>query len=210
MSSPPPQESSPENAEATIFANQCLKCPTVRCAALCRRQTDKYGRGLVVVCDSCPKHSQSYLRCIQCQKIIHVGCDDGGGRPRLSWTAPWKCSLCEAVPGGGGGGAVTSGAATSGAAPSVPALQMQPLLEQEQSAAVAAAVTNSGAVSSTSSVQEMTYDSFESMYSALRNCGFRRQSKRYAVRAGAVTKELRTVQWACHHCDTNVTAHTTD
>jgi hypothetical protein len=92
----PPLQLSPETESATIFIDQCLKvsCPTALCAVpKCRRQTDKYRRGQCVVCDSCPKHVHTYLRCVQCQKTIHVGCEDGDCT-RLSWTGNWKCSSC--------------------------------------------------------------------------------------------------------------------
>jgi hypothetical protein len=106
--------------------------------------------------------------------------------------------VCES---GGGGSSVvaTSGAATSGAA-----LQLQPLPLEQQTAGLAAAD------SSRSSLQEMTYDSFDSMHTALRNRNFCIRHKRFVVRGGAVTNELRTVHWGCIPCNTNFVAYTSD
>ena len=124
----PSSSASPESSAATEFIAQCFKCPTAPCAARkCRRQTDKYPRGYVVVCDSCPKHVHTYLRCVICQKTIHVGCDDGGVCARMSWAGNWKCFACAAAVASlydaatSGPGAATSGAgaATSGAQPPI-------------------------------------------------------------------------------------------
>jgi hypothetical protein len=48
----------------------------------------------VVICNACPKHVKTYLRCVMCKITIHVGCADSGGHTIYSWTDNWKCSLC--------------------------------------------------------------------------------------------------------------------
>ena len=188
--------SSPDPA-ATSFADQCLICPTVRCAAMCRRQTDKYPRGFVVTCDSCLKHRQTYLRCVQCGLVVHLGCDDGGGSVRLSWTCTWKCYKCVVSP----GLTVTSGFVSSAAT-----LQV----EQLPTPTAAAVATICDAVSSTSSMLEQTYDSYDSMYCAIRKSGFHVRTKNFAVRNGAVTDQLRSIFWECKLCGNKFTAYTSD
>jgi hypothetical protein len=172
--SPEGFEDSPENAASSAFVDQCLKklCPTLRCAAhKCRRVTDKYPRGYVVVCDSCPKHVQTYLRCVVCQKTIHVGCDDGGGSSRVSWTSNWKCSPCFNQ---GASAVVTD---VGGAAPT--SLLQPPAYD--------AAERTATPVNDDATCTTVTYDDFESMHSALRAQGFHVKTTNYVRKHGSVT-----------------------
>ena len=196
----PSSSSTSPDAAATSFAKECLMCPTVRCAAFCRRQTDKYPRGFVVTCDSCPKHRQTYLRCVQCSLVVHLGCNDGVGPVRSSWTCDWKCYKCVVS----ASATVTSGLGPSGFVSSGAMLQAQQL----PTAAVAATTCN--AVSSTSSLHEKTYDSFESMHCALRMSGFSIKTRHFGLWNGAVTEQLRSIYWGCSSCPTKFTAYTCD
>ena len=117
------------------------KCPTVRCEAACRRQTDNHGRGNVVLCDACPKHAFTYLRCVQCRYTIHVGCADiCGSVTRLAWVRNWKCSRC------------TSGPTTEppAAAPTLPS----------------SGLTSDGPGTASVEEPEVTYENFDSMHGA--------------------------------------------
>ena len=174
--SPPPLAYSPETPNATAFIDECLKCPTARCAVhKCRRQTDKYGRGLCVVCDACPKHLHTYLHCVQCQKTIHVGCDDGVGS-RLSWTGNWKCSSC-----------INDG--VQGAGADVPGV------DASASAGDAATAANSDATCTS-----MTYEDFDSMHSAVRSLGFHVRTTNFIRKHGTVTQYKSSLYWECQKC----------
>jgi hypothetical protein len=126
--------------------------------------------------------------------------------------------VCES---GGGGGAVTSVDDTSGAATSGVPLQLQTLPQEQQTVGLAAADVQLQLVpqrqqsaalshSSRSSLLETTYDSFDSMHTALRNRNFCIRQKRFVVRGGAVTNEMRTFHWGCIPCSTNFVAYTSD
>ena len=152
------------------------KCPTVRCEAACRRQTDNHGRGNVVLCDVCPKHAMAYLRCVQCKYTMHVGCPDiCGSVTRLSWVRDWKCSRCSNI-----------------------------CTSENPTGPSAAAVTlpSQGSTSNgpgTASVEEPheTYENFDIMHSALRGYGFRTQSTNFVVRNGVRTAEIKSIRWEC-------------
>ena len=178
----PPLEYSPESASATVFIDQCLKCPTARCAVhKCRRQTDKYPRGQCVVCDSCPKHLRTYLRCVQCQKTIHVGCDDGVVS-RLSWTGNWKCSSC-----------ITD--VVQGAGADVPHVGASAGVGTSASASDAATAANSDATCSS-----VIYEDFDSMHCAVRSLGFHVKTTNYIRKNGAVTTIKSSLYWECTKC----------
>ena len=160
------------------------KCPTVRCEAACRRQTDNHGRGNVVLCDACPKHAFTYLRCVQCRYTIHVGCADiCGSITRLAWVRNWKCSRC------------TSGPTTEppAAAPTLPS----------------SGLTSDGPGTASVEEPEVTYENFDSMHGAMRRKGFRTQSTNYVVRNGARTGDIKSVRWECKDpaCKTNFYAY---
>jgi hypothetical protein len=70
--------------------------------------------------------------------------------------------------------------------------------------------TACNAVSSTSSLHEKTYDSFESMHCALRMSGFSIKTRNFVLRNGAVTEQLRSIYWGCKSCPTKFTAYTCD
>ena len=124
----------------------------------------------------------------------------------MTWAGNWKCFKCAAAVASlydvatSGPGAATSGAgaATSGAQPPI---------------VVAAAETAPHAVTPhavTSSLQEKTYDSFDSMHCDLRKKGFIIRTRKFVVRNGITTEQLRAIYWTCSHCVAAFTAHTTD
>jgi hypothetical protein len=179
---------SPDAAGMT-FADACLKCPTAQCAASkCRRQTDKYRRGLVVTCDSCPKHVRTYLRCVQCKMAIHVGCADSGGHTTYLWTASWRCYVCSnSVP----------TAAVSTHVPSASDASVTPTSSHLQPTAA-------------TSDSLMTYENFEAMHCAVRAQGFRTKTTNYIRKHGVVTELKSSVYWECTTCSVRVMSAAVD
>jgi hypothetical protein len=185
-------ESSPD-AAAYAFADTVLKsCPTAQCAASkCRRQTDKYGRGRVVICDACPKHAKTYLRCVMCKITIHVGCADSGGHTIYSWTGNWKCSLCSnkhtSVLGADAVGPV--GPAPSVVIPSDPSCVTSSLQHK-----------TTAATSDSFCTSVMQYENYEAMHYALRSQGFRVRNTNYVIKHGAMTDIKSHVYLQCPSC----------
>ena len=177
---------------ALEFAAQLLKCPTAQCASVkCRRQTDKYGRGQVVTCDTCPKHVRTYLRCVQCKITIHVGCADSGGTPTYSWIANWKCSVCSKV-------AVPVLAADD--VPVLAAVGASSAADATSSSAVQPTQLTSEDAATGASSCDVTYEDEESMHCALRGQGFRVKSTNYVVKGGTVTEHKASLYWQCPQC----------
>jgi hypothetical protein len=176
------------DAAAMQFVQSILKCPTVHCAASkCRRQTDKYERGQVVVCDTCPKHVRTYLRCGKCNITIHVGCPDGGGVTRYTWTTNWKCSEC-------------SNPTISGLAADVAVARPPPDPPTDTDSHAAVTVTSHASCTSAT----VQYEDYDSMYSAVRALGFHVKTTNYIRKNGVVTKIISSQYWQCPACSVRV------
>jgi hypothetical protein len=192
---------SPDQA-ALDFAAQLFKCPTAQCAAVkCRRQTDKYGRGQVVTCDTCPKHVRTYLRCVQCKITIHVGCADSGGTPTYSWIANWTCSVCSKV-------AVPVLAAD--AIPVLAAVGASSAADATSSTAVHQTQLTAEDAATGASSCDVTYEDIAAMQFALRGQGFCVKSTNYVMKGGTVTEHKASLYWQCLQCGVRFTSRPVD